>query len=177
MKSSKPFHCGKSSLWNRTPHRRWPSRAPDRAFQGHRIEPLSIRLGFPGTLSGFAHGFSELRGALDAREQPLSASVRYNIELVFEEIVGNILRYASQGDAELHVEVSIDSGGGGIAITLSDDGMPFDPCTYSDASIPAGRSAEAVGGFGLRLVRHAARAMSYERSADERNRLTVILGR
>jgi serine/threonine-protein kinase RsbW len=128
-------------------------------------------------LSGFAHGFSELRGALDAREQPLRASVRYNIELVFEEIVGNILRYASLCEAELHVQVSIESGDDGIAITFSDDGMPFDPCAYSDASTVVARLAETEGGFGLRLVRHAARAMSYERSADERNRLTVMLAR
>ena len=176
-KSSKLSHCGKSSLWSPTPRRRWRSPAPDPRLKGHRIDSLSIRIGFPGTLSGFAHGFSELRDALDAGGQPLRAGVRYNIELVFEEIVGNILRYASLRDAALHVEVSIESGGDGVAITFSDDGMPFDPCAYSEASTLAARSAEAEGGFGLRLVRHAARTMSYERSADEKNRLTVMLAR
>jgi anti-sigma regulatory factor (Ser/Thr protein kinase) len=101
--------------------------------------------------------------------------VRYNIELVFEEIVGNILRYGSLGDAELHVEVAIESDRDGIALTFSDDGTPFDPCMYGETSTPAMRSVETEGGFGLRLVRHAARAMIYERSADDRNRLVVML--
>jgi anti-sigma regulatory factor (Ser/Thr protein kinase) len=150
-------------------------RAPERASKGIAIEPQPIRLEFPGTLNGFADGFRELRAALDARQRPLRASVRYNIELVFEEIVGNILRYASLRDAELHVEVAIESGGDGIAITFSDDGTPFDPCTYGGTPTPATSTAEMEGGFGLRLVRHAARTMSYERSADDRNRLMVTL--
>ena len=40
-------------------------------------------------------GFADLRGALDRAKVVPDARTRYNIEPVFEELVGNIVRYGA----------------------------------------------------------------------------------
>jgi serine/threonine-protein kinase RsbW len=101
--------------------------------------------------------------------------VRYNIELIFEEIVGNILRYASpQGHAVL-VTAQIHSDDESVVIIVEDDGIAFDPCSSTNSNAPKTPEESRDGGFGLLIVRRAAHAMSYERIEDQRNRLTVTL--
>jgi anti-sigma regulatory factor (Ser/Thr protein kinase) len=166
------LHSGKSFPCNPTPHRRWPRRAPDGAAvaRGH-----PIRLRFSGTLRGFERGFEQLRGALDGEAQKLGARARYHLELVFEEIVGNIVRYGAPQGGELRVEVSIEIGVDYIEIAVEDDGIPFDPCGCTDLGAPTSLAGAPDGGFGLRIVRHVASTMQYERSANQRNRLVVTL--
>lgn len=124
----------------------------------------------------------ELRSALDAGHSKLPARARYRIELIFEELVGNILRYGAPQGGDLHIEVSVEIGEDCIAITIEDDGIAFDPCdpggvaTLSTSlAAPRHLSEPRDGGFGLILVRHAAHSMRYERIADRRNRLRVTL--
>jgi serine/threonine-protein kinase RsbW len=120
-------------------------------------------------------GFARLRDALDHAATKPDARTRYNIELVFEEIVGNIVRYAAPQGGELHVEVSIAIGAGEIAISVEDDGIAFDPCGRTDDVVLTTLAEAPDGGFGLGLVRHAASSMRYERTANQCNRLTVTL--
>ena len=131
----------------------------------------------PGTPDGFEQGFARLCGALDDLQPKLPARARFNIELVFEEIIGNIVRYGAPQGGELHIEVCVEIGGERITIAIDDDGIPFDPCGLGDAA-PLETLAEAPdGGFGLKLVRHAAGSMQYERTDTQCNRLLVTLER
>jgi serine/threonine-protein kinase RsbW len=134
-----------------------------------------IQFGFPGTPRGFEQGFAHLLGALDGAPVKLVVRTRYNIELVFEEIVGNIVRYGAPQGGELRVDVSIELGADGVAITIEDDGIAFDPCGRSDAVVLTTLAEAPDGGFGLAIVRHAMSSMRYERTANQRNRLLVTL--
>lgn len=89
--------------------------------------------------------------------------------------MGNILRYGAPPGRELSIEARIHRDGDSVVMTIEDDGMAFDPCSSTAAAAPRTLAEERDGGFGLMIVRHAASAMHYERSADQRNRLTVIL--
>jgi anti-sigma regulatory factor (Ser/Thr protein kinase) len=115
-----------------------------------------------------------LRRALDAEELTQSARARYNIELIFEEIVGNILRYGAPHGRELHVSAQVHRDGEKIIMTVEDDGIPFDPCSGTDSAQPK-TTHDRDGGFGLVIVRRAANSMHYQRTDQERNRLTVTL--
>jgi serine/threonine-protein kinase RsbW len=129
---------------------------------------------FPGTHGGFAAGFDWLRQRLDAEE--LGAAARYNVELVFEEIVANIVNYGAVPGQDLQVHVTLQSLPATIVLTFEDNGVPFDPCQRTAAPVHAKSLEEAqIGGFGLILVRHAARSLTYERTADGQNRVTVTL--
>jgi serine/threonine-protein kinase RsbW len=94
--------------------------------------------------------------------------------LVFEEIVGNIVRYGARQDGELRVELSVEISAGRVLMRFEDDGVPFDPCGRSAAPVPRTLAEAPDGGFGLTIVRSVASSMRYERAADQ-NRLLVTL--
>lgn len=96
---------------------------------------------------------------------------------MFEEIVGNIMRYGAPQGGELGVEVSVRIAADDIVIAVEDDGIPFDPCDGGrvQSGAPATLAAAPDGGFGLRIVRHIASGMQYERTVEQRNRLIVTL--
>jgi len=63
----------------------------------------------------------------------------------------------------------------GAVMRFEDDGVPFDPAGYQPAA-PSGSILEAsIGGRGLLLLRSAASRLEYERTSQDRNRLTVTI--
>jgi anti-sigma regulatory factor (Ser/Thr protein kinase) len=155
--------------------RRSPNPRPASPIGG-RIDSHPIRLRFVGTLAGFEQAFNELREALDADNLTSSARARYNIELIFEEIVGNILRYGAPQGRTLHVAAQVHRDSERILVTIEDDGIPFDPCSSgANAGAPRTLAEAPDGGFGLMIVRQACSGMHYERTEDQRNRLTLSL--
>jgi len=63
-----------------------------------------VEIRFAGSHAGFADGFVQARGALDA--QRLDGATRYNAELVFEEITANIIAHGAPDGHELEVAES-----------------------------------------------------------------------
>jgi anti-sigma regulatory factor (Ser/Thr protein kinase) len=134
-----------------------------------------IEIRFPGSHEGFAQAFRRLRQALDGKA--LNASTRYNAELVFEEIVANIVGHGARNGREPDVHVTLETYPDSIVLIFDDDGVAFDPRGRSDPVKPKSLEEAKVGGFGLMLVRHAASSLEYLRTAGDRNRLTVRVPR
>jgi serine/threonine-protein kinase RsbW len=134
-----------------------------------------VEIRFPGSHEGFAQGFGRLRHALD--RQALTASTRYNAELVFEEIVANIVGHGARKGREPDVRVTLEAHPDSIVLIFDDDGVPFDPRGLPDPVKAKSLEEAKVGGFGLMLVRHAASALEYLRTAEDRNQLTVRVPR
>ena len=134
---------------------------------------LEIR--FAGTHEGFARAFDRLRAALDA--EGLVGATRYDTELVFEEIVANIVGHGARNDCEPDIQVSLETRADSILLIFSDDCAPFDPRGLPDPVIAKSLAEAKIGGFGLMLVRHAASSLDYVRTTDDRNRLTVTVPR
>jgi serine/threonine-protein kinase RsbW len=129
-------------------------------------------LTFPGTRAGFAQAFDDFRRTLD--DHPLERRARYNCELVFEEVVTNIIRHGYPDNGEHDIEVSLDFPDDEVIMRFEDDGVLFDPRNHQPAlssSILDGKD----DGRGLILLRSAARRLEYERTAQQRNRLTVTI--
>jgi serine/threonine-protein kinase RsbW len=134
-----------------------------------------VEIRFPGSHKGFAQGFRRLRHALD--RQPLNASTRYNAELVFEEIVANIVGHGARNGREPDVRVTLEAHPDSIVLIFDDDGVAFDPRGLPDPVKAKSLEEAKVGGFGLMLVRHAASSLEYLRTTDDRNQLTVRVPR
>ena len=134
-----------------------------------------VEIRFPGSHEGFAQGFRRLRHALD--RQALNASTRYNAELVFEEIVANIVGHGARNGREPDVRVTLEAHPDSIVLIFDDDGVPFDPRGLPDPVKAKSLEEAKVGGFGLMLVRHAASSLEYLRTAEDRNQLTVRIPR
>ncbi len=116
-----------------------------------------------------------LRSALDA--ESLDAATRYNTELVFEEVVANIIGHGAPDGRALDVRVTLQACPDSIILTIDDNGVPFDPRGRADPLPPKSLAEARAGGFGLLLVRHAATSLDYLRTAEGQNRLTVRLPR
>lgn len=110
----------------------------------------------------------------------LRAELRFRVELVFEEVVANIVRHGARPSGETHIEVMLEAGPDVVTLTFDDDGVAFDPCSGAaaggaGAAHPANLEEAPDGGFGLILARRAASEMRYRRTPDARNHLTVEL--
>jgi serine/threonine-protein kinase RsbW len=134
-----------------------------------------VKIRFAGTHAGFARGFARLRAALDAER--LEGAARYDVELVFEEIVANIVGHGARNGREPDVRVTLEAHPDSIVLIFDDDGVAFDPRGLPDPVKAKSLEEAKVGGFGLMLVRHAASSLDYERTADDQNRLTVVVPR
>ncbi len=96
---------------------------------------------------------------------------------MFEEITANIIAHGAPDGHELEVCVTLDASRDSIVLTFEDNGVPFDPRNRPDPLPQTSLEEARVGGYGLMLVRRAARSIDYLRTAEGRNRLTVHLPR
>ncbi len=127
-------------------------------------------LRFPGTSAGFEAAACELRDLLDTRR--LDGEPRHNVELAFEEIATNIIRHASSSE---DIEVTIDFARDEIVLTFEDNGVPFDPRERPDPAVPASLDEAGFGGLGLMMVRKLSTRLTYARTPQCRNNLTVAI--
>jgi len=113
----------------------------------------------------------ELEGIVQVHELP--AKLAFDLRLVLEELVVNIIKHAYPDHVEpqpIRVSVAVDGGADSITIAVEDAGIPFNPLELID-SVPVANE-DTVGGFGIFLVRQKTREMSYQRREDS-NCLTL----
>jgi anti-sigma regulatory factor (Ser/Thr protein kinase) len=127
---------------------------------------------FCPTVDGMDAAGKALRDLLDREAVPEAA--RYRIDLVFDEVAVNIIRYAS---ASSDVELRVTLGEGEILLAFEDDGIAFDPRTHVEAEAPTLLEEAKVGGLGIGLIRRMSARIDYERTSDGRNRLTLAIPR
>ena len=128
-------------------------------------------LRFPATFEAYVDASEQLREVLDA--QTLADKTRYRVELVFEEVVTNVIRHSSSHHLSCSVEVRLHFGDDQIVLTFQDDGRPFDPREYEIPTLPKSLEEAPVGGLGIMLVRTASMEIDYERTREDLNHLTV----
>jgi anti-sigma regulatory factor (Ser/Thr protein kinase) len=132
---------------------------------------LVLRLS--GDMAGFERGAAAVRSALDACA--VKGRARYWVEVVFEELVTNIVRHGYADERAHDIDVRLTCGPDAIVLALEDDGQPFDPLQRPEPDRPASIEEATLGGLGILLVRKAATGLRYERTADGKNRLIVTL--
>ena len=91
------------------------------------------------------------------------------LEMAFEEAVVNIVNHSHATEIELNVHSSKNKE---LCITLTDDGVPFDP-TSSESDTSKAIDELQIGGLGLRLLKQMMDELHYQRT-NERNQLTMI---
>jgi serine/threonine-protein kinase RsbW len=127
-------------------------------------------LRFPATLDGFTSASEWLRRLLD--DERVDGRPRRNVELAFEEIGMNIIRH---GRPRSDVEVTLLFGGDEVLLTFEDDGIAFDPLAHPDPDVPATLERAKIGGLGVFLVKKLAARFEYDRTPQQRNRVTIAI--
>jgi anti-sigma regulatory factor (Ser/Thr protein kinase) len=118
------------------------------------------------------------RLAVHAFLQPhaLSDATVFNVELVLEETLMNVIWHAYAGRPGQRIGVCVRLEAGQVVIEIDDDGMAFDPRAARPAARPASIGEAQPGGLGLLLLRARAAAVDYRREGG-RNHLRVAVAR
>jgi anti-sigma regulatory factor (Ser/Thr protein kinase) len=92
------------------------------------------------------------------------------LDLVLEEILVNIARYAYQGGAG-DVEVAYSAEPGSLLVEVTDQGRGFNPLDAAPPDLALGLGDRPIGGLGVLLVRQIVGSLSYRRR-DGQNTLS-----
>jgi len=71
------------------------------------------------------------------------------------------------------VEVIAKTSDDSLTLVIEDRGTPFDPTAKADADTTLEAEERPIGGLGIHLVRQLMDSISYKRSDDGRNILTI----
>lgn len=102
-------------------------------------------------------------------DEPFAMSVN----LAAEEVVVNIINYAYDKGTRGHINIYANRDGNKLMLRIEDRGAPFDPTTIELADTTLSLDERPIGGLGIHLVRSIMDSLTYERSADGRNILTL----
>jgi PAS domain S-box-containing protein len=102
---------------------------------------------------------------------PMSVSLKVN--MVFDELLNNIISYG-YGDEEQHnIDVALECSDDHLLISISDDGVPFNPFTREDPDTTLSLDERSIGGLGIHLVKNVMDETKYQRR-HKRNIVTLI---
>ncbi len=115
-----------------------------------RLENLETMLGFVAECSG---------------SLPWTGSRAADIELVVEEAVVNICKYAyPEGNGA--IDISCDGDAESFRIRISDSGVPFDLLSAHKPDLTADILEREIGGLGCFLIRTMTDDVRYRREGD-----------
>ena len=105
-------------------------------------------------------------------EFSLSPEVVFNLTLVLEEAVVNIINYAYPKEEHESIYLSAKLHNDSIILVLTDTGKEFDPTMAPEADITLSADERPIGGLGIFLIRQIMNEVRYER-IDGKNVLTL----
>jgi len=124
--------------------------------------------GFQMTIGKGLGGVGQVNAAFAefAEAHALPATVRRSVNVALDELLANTVSYGLAGQAAGEVTVGVELGPDRLTVTLTDNGLAFDP--FDRAAPDTGLSVEdrPIGGLGIHLVRELMDDVSYQRRAD-----------
>lgn len=96
-------------------------------------------------------------------EMSLSPELIFNLNLVLEEAVSNVILYAYPKEEHQEISLSVQKKGNSIILILTDSGMEFDPTLIPDADITLSAEERQIGGLGIFLIRQIMNKVEYQR--------------
>ena len=105
-------------------------------------------------------------------EFSLAPDVVFNLNLVLEEAVVNVINYAYPKEEHQSIYLSATLHEGSIVFVLTDTGKEFDPTAAPEADITLSAEDRPIGGLGIFLIRQIMNEVKYER-IDGKNVLTM----
>ena len=94
------------------------------------------------------------------------------INLVLDELVSNVIKYGYDDAREHQIDVTVTVEGDVIAISVEDDGKPFNLLEAPEPDLELSIEERPIGGLGVFLVRSIVDAVDYRRDGN-RNIVTL----
>ena len=102
---------------------------------------------------------------------PMPVSLKIN--MVFDELLTNVISYAYEDDENHSIEILLGCTEKQLSISISDDGAPFNPFARQDPDTSLALEEREVGGLGILLVKNTMDETTYQRRHN-RNVVTLI---
>ena len=93
----------------------------------------------------------------------LSVETIYKVNLILEEALTNIIKYAYKDTLAHDIRVEMTLNEHELIIEFQDDGEEFDPISAPSPKAPDSISESPVGGLGIHLVKQMADDVEYRR--------------
>lgn len=110
------------------------------------------------------------------RAEQLGISPRgiFRLQLVLEEVVTNVIQNAYLDNDEHMIHIKLDYQEGSIRVSVTDDGLAFNPLEHPKVSLPSKLEEAQVGGLGIHLMRCYTDVCNYQRKENV-NILTLTI--
>ena len=87
--------------------------------------------------------------------------MKFNV--VFDDLLNNVISYAYRDEDEHEVKVEMDLAGERLTVTIADDGVPFNPLTVETPDTDLSLEDREIGGLGIHLVQSLVDDVTYQR--------------
>lgn len=108
-----------------------------------------------------------------ADEHAVPAAARRSGNIVFDELINNVISYAFDDQTEHTIDVRIELTPRRLVISITDDGRPFNPFQMDPPDTALSIDERGIGGLGVHLVRKMMDEVSYNRRTG-RNVVTLV---
>ena len=106
------------------------------------------------------------------KELSLTPELIFNLNLVLEEAVSNVILYAYPKGESQEISLVANATENNLVFLLTDSGKEFDPTQAPDADVTLSAEERQIGGLGIFLIRQIMNTVEYQR-IDGKNVLTL----
>ena len=108
-----------------------------------------------------------------AEDYGIPQKVRLKMNVVFDELLTNIISYAYQDNKEHDIGIKVELSADRLKVSMVDDGVPFNPLGIETPDTGLPLEERKIGGLGIHLVRNMMDKVSYRRRIHK-NVITVV---
>jgi sigma-B regulation protein RsbU (phosphoserine phosphatase) len=108
-----------------------------------------------------------------AEHYGIPEQVRLKMNVVFDELLTNIISYAYQDNKEHDIGIKVELSADRLKVSMVDEGIPFNPLGVETPDTELPLEERKIGGLGIHLVRNMMDKVSYRRRIDK-NVITVV---
>ena len=109
-----------------------------------------------------------------AEECSLPPRKAYQLDLIYEELITNVVKYSYTDNAAHQIQVILDDRDDVLTFTIIHDGTDFNPWEQADPDLNVPLEERQEGGIGIMLARKFAQSVDYQRT-DGKSIITVVI--
>jgi sigma-B regulation protein RsbU (phosphoserine phosphatase) len=109
-----------------------------------------------------------------ADERGIAAAISQKVNIVLDDLLNNIISYGFSDDEDHHIDVDITYLPSKLVISITDDGMPFNPFDQIGPDTSLSIEERDFGGLGVLLVKELMDEYQYQRHSNS-NVVTLTL--
>ena len=130
------------------------------------------KITLPATLENIETATDFINAILENADCSMKAQMQLDIAL--DELMSNVARYAYAPETgSITVSMEILEEPRRAVLTLTDEGVPYDPVKKEDPDISLSAEERSIGGLGIFIVKKSMDEMTYEYN-DGKNIVTII---